>query len=333
MSLGLRALLIALVALTTLATPHAQTPPASSGVEVLTVRENFFVVAGGGGNVGVQVGDDGVVLVDAGSAASAPAVVAAIRRITPKPIRYIINTGPDADHVGGNETLSKAGETLFGPARLGGQRQEFMGPVAAILATEGVLRRMTAPSGSTPAFPAGALPTEAFHYPRKYVYLNGEAIEVLHQPAAHSDGDAFVFFRRSDVVAAGDVLDTRQFPVVDVERGGSIDGTIAALNRLSEIAVASVPIVSREAGTVVIPGHGRLYDQYDVIEYRDMVTIIRDRVRDLVAAGRSLAEVKAAAPAKGYSGRYGNAGGEWTTDRFVEAVYRSITALRDGARK
>ena len=114
------------------AAASAQAPDA---LETLTVRDNFFVVAGGGGNVGVQVGEDGVVLVDAGVAASAPAVVAAIKKITPKPIRYIINTGPDADHVGGNETLSKAGETLFGPARLGGQRQEFMGPVAAILAT------------------------------------------------------------------------------------------------------------------------------------------------------------------------------------------------------
>jgi cyclase len=307
-----------------LAALSAQAPPVPSGVEVLTVRDNFFVVAGGGGNVGVQVGDDGVVLVDAGSAASAPAVLAAIKRITPKPIRYIINTGPDADHVGGNETLSKAGETLFGPARLGGQRQEFMGPVAAILSTEGVLRRMTAPSGSTPAYPSGAWPTETFHYPRKAMYLNGEAIEVLHQPAAHSDSDAFVFLRRSDVVAAGDVLDTRQFPVIDVDRGGSIEGTVAALSRLSELAVASVPIVAREAGTVVIPGHGRLYDQYDVIEYRDMVTIVRDRIRDLVGAGRSLDQVKAAAPAKGYAGRYGNGRDGWTTDRFVEAVYRSL---------
>jgi hypothetical protein len=116
--------------------------------------------------------------------------------------------------------------------------------------------------------------------------LNDEAIEVLHQPAAHTDSDVFVFFRRSDVVVAGDVLDTRRFPVIDIERGGSIDGEIVALNRLSEIAVASVPIVSREAGTVVIPGHGRLYDQFDVIEYRDMITIIRDRVRDLVNVGR-----------------------------------------------
>ena len=201
-----------------------------------------------------------------------------------------------------------------------------MGPVASILATEGVLRRMTVTSGTAPAHPVAAWPTETFHYPRKYMYMNGEAIEVLHQPAAHTDSDAFVFFRRSDVVVAGDVLDTRQFPVIDVERGGSIQGEIAALNRLSELAVPSGPIVSREAGTMVIPGHGRLYDQYDVIEYRDMITIVRDRVRDLITAGRSLEEVKTAGPAKGYAGRYGNDRGLWTTDRFVEAVYRSLVA-------
>jgi glyoxylase-like metal-dependent hydrolase (beta-lactamase superfamily II) len=192
---------------------------------------------------------------------------------------------------------------------------------AAIVAVEGVLRHMTVVSD--PARPVVGLPTEPFHYAKKFLYLNGEPIEVLHQPAAHTDSDAFVFFRRSDVVVAGDVLDTRRFPVIDVERGGSIDGEIAALNRLSEIAVASVPIVSREAGTIVIPGHGRLYDQYDVIEYRDMITVIRDRVRDLVTAGRSLEQVKAARPALGYEGRYGNQG-DWTTEKFVEAVYRSL---------
>ena len=289
---------------------------------MLEVRPNFFMIAGAGGNIGVQVGEDGVVVVDAGSAASAPAVLAAIKRITPKPIRYVIDTGPDADHVGGNEVLSKAGDQYFPGTRGPGPRQDSLRSVAAILAAEGVLRHMTAASESTGS--PGGLPTESFHYARKFLYLNDEAIEVLHQPAAHTDSDVFVFFRRSDVVVAGDVLDTRRFPVIDIERGGSIEGEIAALNRLSELAVASVPIVSREAGTIVIPGHGRLCDQFDVIEYRDMITIIRDRVRDLVNAGRSLEQVKAAEPAKGYAGRYGNDGGDWTTDRFVEAVYRSL---------
>jgi len=298
------------------------TPPGS--LEVLEVRSNFFMIAGAGANVGVQVGEDGVVVVDAGSAASAPAVVAAIKRITPKPIRYVIDTGPDADHVGGNDVLSTAGDQFFPGTRPAGPRQDALRASAAILAAEGVVRHMTESSESTPARPLVGLPTESFHYARKFLYLNDEAIEVLHQPAAHTDSDVFVFFRRSDVVVAGDVIDTRRFPVIDIERGGSIEGEIAALNRLSELAVASVPVVSREAGTIVIPGHGRLCDQFDVIEYRDMITIITDRIRGLVNAGRSLEQVKSAEPAKGYAGRYGDVGGDWTTDKFVEAVYRSL---------
>ena len=281
------------------------------------------MIAGAGGNIAVQVGDDGVVVVDAGTAASAPAVLAAIKRITPKPIRYVIDTGPDADHVGGNEVLSKAGDTFLPGTRAAGPRPDPTRAVATILASEGVALHMSA-SESTPGRSSGGLPTDTFHYARKYLYLNGEAIEVLHQPAAHTDSDVFAFFRRSDVVVAGDVLDTRRFPVIDLERGGSIDGEIAALNRLAELAVPSVPVVSREAGTVVIPGHGRLYDHYDVIEYRDMITIIRDRVRDMLGAGQSLEQIKAAGPAKGYAGRYGSNSGDWTTDKFVEAVSRSL---------
>jgi len=294
----------------------------ADGLEVLQVRPNFFMIAGAGGNIGVQVGDDGVVVVDAGSAASAPAVVAAIKRITSKPIRYIIDTGPDADHVGGNDVISKAGDQFFPGTRPASARPDALRSAASIVAAEGVAQHLTAGADSARA-PIG-LPTESFHYARKYLYLNDEAIEVLHQPAAHTDSDVFVFFRRSDVVVAGDVIDTRRFPVIDIERGGSIEGEIAALNRLADLAVPSVPVVSREAGTIVIPGHGRLYDQFDVIEYRDMVTIIRDRIRALVSAGRSLEQVKAAAPAKGYAGRYGTDRGDWTTDKFVEAVYRSL---------
>jgi glyoxylase-like metal-dependent hydrolase (beta-lactamase superfamily II) len=289
-------------------------------VETLHVQGKVHMIAGAGGNIGVQVGADGVVVVDAGSAARASDVLAAIRRITPQPIRYVIDTGPDADHVGGNEVLAKAGNQFYPGTRPAAARPDALRSVASILATEGVLRHMTVAMESASTKSSSGLPTETFHYARKAFYLNDEAIEVLHQPSAHTDSDVFVFFRKSDVVMAGDVLDTRRFPVIDVARGGSIDGLIAALNRLSELAVASVPIVSREAGTIVIPGHGRLYDQFDVIEYRDMVTIIRDRVRDLVNAGRSLEQVTAADPTKGYAGTYGRE----TKDAFVEAVYRSL---------
>ena len=240
----------------------------------------------------------------------------------------MINTGPDVDHVGGNTTVSRAGETLFTGGGGPGISPAFIGGAASILSHENVLARVSAGSAAAPAIPAAGWPTETFHQPRKYMYLNGEGIEVLHQPSAHSDGDAFVFFRRSDVVVAGDVLDTTRFPVIDVARGGGIEGEIAALNRLVDLAIPSVPIVSREEGTLVIPGHGRVCDQLDVVEYRDMVTIIRDRVRDLIRNGASLDQVKAAAPARGYTRRYGSDTGPWTTTAFVEAVYRSLARAK-----
>jgi cyclase len=294
------------------------------GLDVLQVGPNFYMIAGAGGNVAVQVGDDGVVVVDAGSGGQADAVLAAIKRITPLPIRYVINTSADPDHVGGNEKLSQAGQTLF-TGRTIGLPSDFAGTAASVLSTENVLTRMSA---AQPAYATAALPTETFFYPRKYMFLNGEGIEVLHQPAAHTDGDAIVFFRRSDVIVAGDILDTTRFPVIDVARGGSIDGEIAALNRLVDIAIPSVPIVSREIGTSVLPGHGRIYDQLDVVEYRDMVTIVRDRVRDLIKAGRTLEQVKAADPARGYKARYGSTTGPWTTEQFVEAIYRSLASKK-----
>jgi glyoxylase-like metal-dependent hydrolase (beta-lactamase superfamily II) len=308
--------------------PDAQSQPVpvadASGLEIIQLRPNFFLIAGAGGHIGVQTGEDGVVVVDAGSADKSPAVLTAIRRLSARPIRYIIDTSADADHVGGNEALAKAGQTLFtatGSLALPG---DFIGGAASILAAEGVLRRMSAPTGQASPYPGAAWPTETFDHARKYMYLNGEGIEVLHQPAAHTDGDVVVFFRKSDVVVAGDILDTTRFPAIDVARGGSIQGEIAALNRLVDLAIPSVPIVSREAGTIVVPGHGRLCDQFDVVEYRDMVTIVRDRVQELVDAGRSLEQVKAASPARGYTRRYGGESGAWT-NQFVEAVYASLT--------
>jgi cyclase len=296
----------------------AQQGPGTN-LEVLQVRPNFYMIAGAGGNIAFQVGADGVVVVDSGSASSADAVIAAIKKVTTQPIRYVINTSADPDQVGGNAAVAKAGQTLFMQTGGAGLAADFQGGGASILSVEEVLTRMSAPTGKSSPFPTGAWPTETFNQPRKYMYLNGEGIEVLHQPAAHSDGDAIVFFRRSDVVVAGDILDTTRFPVIDIARGGSIQGEIAALQKLVDTAIPSVPIVSRDAGTLIIPGHGRLCDQLDVVEYRDMVTIVRDRVRDLKKQGLTLEEVKAASPARGYVRRYGP-----PTD-FVDAVYHSLS--------
>lgn len=294
----------------------------SGGLDVVRLRPDFYMIAGAGANVGVQVGKDGVIVVDAGSADRADAVVAAIRALTDQPIRYVIDTSADPDHVGGNEIVSKAGRTIF---PLGNETASVMTNegAASILATENVLRRMSAP------YPAAAWPTEAFHEPRSYMYLNGEGVEILHQPAAHTDGDAVVFFRRSDVVVAGDVIDTDRFPVIDLDRGGSVQGEIDALNRLVDLAIPSIPLIWQEGGTYVIPGHGRVYEQLDVVEYRDMVTIIRDRVQKLIDEGRTLEEVQAAEPTRGYTRRYGSDEGPWTTRQFVEAVYRDLSAEKN----
>src|SRR5579863_7836400 len=287
-------------------------------LEVLQVRPDFYMIAGAGGNIGFQLGTDGVVVVDSGSASSADAVIAAIKKVTTQPIRYVIDTSADPDQVGGNATVAKAGQTLFMQTSGAGLAADFQGGGAAILSVEEVLTRMSAPTGKTSPFPLAAWPTETFHQPRKYMYLNGEGIEVLHQPAAHTDGDAIVFFRRSDVIVAGDILDTTRFPVIDIAKGGSIQGEIAALQKLVDTAIPSVPIVSRDEGTLIIPGHGRICSQLDVVEYRDMVTIIRDRVRDLMKQGRTLDQIKAASPARGYTRRYG------ADSDFIEAIYRSM---------
>jgi len=314
---------IAVAALATVSSLAAQQPPGTN-LEVLQLRPNFYMIAGVGANVAFQVGVDGVVVVDSGSASSADAVVAAIKKVTPQPIRYVIDTSADPDHVGGNAKVAKAGQTLFTGSGGAGIAANFLGGGASILAAEEVLARMSGPSGQPSPFPLEAWPTETFNLPRKYMYLNGEGIEIFHQPAAHTDGDAMVFFRRSDVVVAGEVFDTRAFPVIDIAKGGSIQGEIAALQKLVDTAIPSVPIVSREEGTLIVPGHGRICDQLDVVEYRDMVTIIRDRVQDLMKKGLTLEQIQATSPARGYIRRYGSDTGSWTTNNFVEAIYRSM---------
>lgn len=307
---------------------HAQQSPADQ-LEVIQLRPNFYMIAGAGANVAVQVGEDGVVLVDTGSGAATERVLTEIKKLTDKPIRYIINTSADADHVGGNERLSRAGKSLFPQAAGGGANANLSDAItngggAAIFAHDNVLTRMSEPSGQKQAYPTAALPSSTFTEKEKDTYLNGEGIQVLYQPSAHTDGDSMVFFRRSDVLVTGDTFDTESFPAINLAKGGSIQGEIDALNRIIGITIPQLPLVWQEGGTLVVPGHGRICDEADVVEYRDMVTIIRDVIQDLIQKGKTLEQIKAADPTKEYRGRYGSDSGPWTTEMFVEAVYRSL---------
>ncbi len=307
-------------------------PADNSAVGVYQIRPNFYVLARAGGNIGVGIGSDGVLLVDAGSADMADKVLEAIGKLSGQPIRYIINTGADPDHVGGNEKLAKAGQNLNGSGVGVSFGTNDIG--ATILATEDVFKRMSLPPNKQiqAPYPVGAWPTETFFQEKKPLYLNDEGIEVIRQ-RAHSDGDAIVFFRRSDVIMAGDILDTTRFPVIDIDKGGSIQGEIDALNLLVDMAIPSIPLVWKEGGTYVIPGHGFICDQADVVEYRDMVTIIRDVIQDMIGRGMTLEQIEAADPTEGYRERYGAESGTWTTNMFVEAIYKSLTQKKQPARR
>src|SRR5688572_21636295 len=320
---------------------QASNPSTSSGstraesrgegdLDVVQLRPDFYVIGGAGGNIVMQTGPQGVILVDSGSTERADQVLATIRRLTPLPIRYIINTSMDADHVGGNEKLSKAGLSILpGAVAAGaGLNDDLVSNfgAASVLAHENVLTRMSAPTGTQSPVPSALWPTKTFAYRMYSMYLNGEGIQVIHQPAAHTDGDTIVFFRRGDVIATGDVLDTTRFPFIDVKRGGSLQGELDALNRLMDLSIHNLPVQWYPDRTFMVPGHGHVYDKLDLLEYRDAITVVRDRVQDLIEQGRTLAQVKAANPTLGYRSQYGTDSGPWTTDMFVETVYAELAA-------
>jgi glyoxylase-like metal-dependent hydrolase (beta-lactamase superfamily II) len=300
--------------------PGTADPPASGSpgqIQVVHVQGNVHMLIGAGGNVVVQAGDEGVLAIDTGTSARGADVLAAIRKISDKPIRIVINTHVHDDHTGANEALAATGKALSGNAP-GNSGLALAN--ARVLAHENVLKRMGAPSGEPSPRPFGAWPTETFFGEDKEIFFNDEAIQLFYQPG-HTDGDVVVFFRKSDVVVSGDLFLTTTYPVIDAQNGGSVKGLIDGLNRVLDL---TIPKDKQEGGTYVVPGHGRLSDEADVVEYRDMLTIVRDRVQDLVTKGRTLAEVKAARPTLDYDGRYGATTGPWTTDMLIEAVYREL---------
>lgn len=302
----------------------------NGGLDVVRVRPNFYMIAGAGGNIGVQIGADGIVLVNAGKAEASDQVLAALKKLTPLPIRYVIDTNADADFVGGNAKLAKSGQTIFVNLLGGGGLASATanGGAAAILAHDSILQRMSAPTGKASPYPVDDWPTEAFYPEHQTLRMNGEGIEVMHEPAAHSDADSFVFFRGSDVVVAGDIIDKTRFPVIDTSNGGTIQGEITALNKLIDLAIPPTPFIYSGPGTYVIPGHGRLCEQMEIVDYRDMVVTVRDVIADMMKQGMTLDQIKAASPAKPYETQYGSTTGPWTTNAFVEAIYKTLPAKK-----
>jgi len=306
--------------------PLAPPPPnlTVDGVEVLPVQGQVYMLAGAGANVTLQVGDEGVLVVDSGAAGQSATIVTAIQRLTNKPIRFLVNTSSDADKVAGNEAIVKAagGSRVNRPAQIGGVPNP-LGQNAGVLTMthENSFNRMSAGAPGLAALTGEALPESTFFTPRKDFFSNGEPVQLLTQPDAHTDGDIFVFFRKSDVVTTGDIVDLTRYPMIDRARGGSIQGEIDALNTLLEL---TVPERNQMGGTRVIPGHGRIANEADIVDYRDMVTIVRDRVEEMIKKGMTLQQIQAAKPSLEYDGLYGATAGPWTTNMFLEAIYRDL---------
>jgi cyclase len=298
-------------------------PPAYlnvAGLDVLPVQGQVHMVAGLERNVTVQVGWEGVMLVDTGGPGETGRLLEAVAALTPLPVRFIVNTHADANTVGGNAAIVEAGGGTRGPrpAVMGGRGGNQNAGVQ-IVSHENTLLHMIQGNGMA-ALSGDALPASVFFGAKKEFFANGEPVQVLHVPAAHTDGDVMVFFRESDVISTGDVYNTTRYPEIDLARGGSIQGVLDALNLVVDLAI---PERNQMGGTRVIPGDGRLSNESDVVEYRDMATIIRDRVRRMVDEGRSLAEIQASNVSLEYDGLYG-ADPDWTREMFLEAVYRGV---------
>ena len=297
--------------------------PMPGEVEILPVQGNVYMLVGAGGNITVQVGDQGVMLVDTGTAAMSDKVIKAVQSLANgKPLRYIINTSHRDDYTGGNDKIAPIGEIVpfREPDYAAGPQGAIDTHRASVVSTLAVLNRMSAPTGAQAARAEGSWPDNTFTTPWKRLYFNDEPV-VITKVAGTTDGNSVVLFRKSDVVSSGDLFDLTGYPMIDPKLGGGINAEVDALNKLIEFAV---PSNNAEGGTKVVPAHGRISDHADVTYYRDMVTIIRDRIQDMIKGGMTLAQVKAARPTRDYDARYGKTTGAWTTDMFVEAAYNSL---------
>lgn len=310
------------LALVSLASLTAQQPPVAAPLTVTPVQGKVHMISGAGVNITVHVGKYGVLLVDTPLPAAAPRVMEEIRKLTSLPIRWVINTSSSPEHVAGNAALVApfAGRTGGAPFGFVGLNRP------SIVAHENVLNRLSNPPADSSPTPPDALPTTTYFLP-SMDFSNGEAIVLYHQPAAHTDGDSLVLFRGSDVISTGAVFTPGRYPMIDVGRGGSVKGLISALTSILSLAV---PEGFASGGTLIIPAHGRICEETDVAEFRDMVVIIRDRVQDLITKGMTWEQIKASRPSRDYNAEYGASAAD--ADRFVESIYRSLTQPQGGGR-
>jgi cyclase len=298
-------------------------PAATDGqIHVLPVRGRVSMLLGAGGNITVAAGDDGVLMVDTGTAAMSDKVLAAVRAIAPRGvIRYIVNTDEREDFTGGNDKLALAGNTIrFRVATDPRVSDALTKDRASVISFVSVLDRMSAPTGKVAPRSEDAWPDDTYSTAQKKLYFNDEPVLIMHVPST-TDGNSIVHFRLDDVVSVGDLIDMTSYPFIDARAGGSINQIVEGLTRLLDL---TVPDTKTEGGTLVIPGRGRLLDQSDVAYYREMIAIIRDRIQDGIKRGLTLAQIKAAKPTLDYDPRFGHTTGAWTTDMFIEAAYRSL---------
>ena len=277
-------------------------------VHTVHIAGDVYALIGGGANIVFSAGDEGVLVVDTGAAAQWDNIIAAIRAVSKKEIRWIINTTLDADHVGNNEKMSNAGKTVNG------------NPTAIISHEKLPIRMMRLPV----PVPVTARPVNTFFSEQRDLYFNDDPV-FIYRAQAHTDGDVFVHFRHADVIAAGELFLTTTYPNIDVANGGTTQGFIDGLNKVLDLAV---PKHLEEGGTYIIPGHGRICDEADVLEYHDMIVIVRDRIRDAVKKGLTLDQVKAARLTRDYDPRYAAASGIGSTANFVESMYRDLSGKK-----
>jgi len=301
----------------------AQQPSGGAQLNVIPVQGRVHMISGAGVNITVHVGKYGVLLVDTPQPSAAPRVMEEIRKLSSLPIRWVINTSSSPEQVAGNAVLVAPFTGRGG----GGAPFGFVGlGRPSIVAHENVLNRLSnPPAGGTPA-PADALPTTTYFLP-SMDFSNGEAIVLYHEPAAHTDSDSVVLFRGSDVISTGAIFTPGRYPMIDVGSGGSVQGLIAAL---TNVLLLAVPEGFASGGTLIVPARGRICEETDVAEFRDMVVIIRDRVQDLMAKGMTWEQIKASRPSRDYDAEYGASAAD--ADRFVESIYRSLTQPQRGGR-